>query len=128
MKTTSQLFCTLLMCVFMNVNVFAQDKEVPGKELTGNWAYTFEHPMEGTIKGVCEIVMKDKAVTATFKQGEEAGNKTTAFRWNENGKYYADMDAQGYAVTVSFKPNGNTMKCEMDAGVMVIPVEMEKMN
>lgn len=121
-----QLFCTLLMCIFINGNLSAQNKEIPGKELVGNWSYTFDHPMEGPVKGICEIVMKDKAVTATFKQGNES-NKTTVFRWNENGKYYADMDAQGYTVTVSFKPDGDKMKCDMDAGVMVIPVDMEKM-
>ncbi|GEM_PF-6799216 len=127
MKTIARLLCLMFVCVFFNNVLCAQNKQIPGKELVGTWSYTFEHPMEGTVKGVCEFVEKKNQVSAIFKNGS-GSNQTIPLRLNDNGKYYADMESQGYTVTVSFKPDNNKMKCEMDAGVMIIPVEMERTN
>lgn len=125
MKTTFRIFCVLFMCTVLSGALFANDK-APGKELVGKWSCVFDHPMEGPIKGTCTIAEKDNNVTATFNFGD-GENTTTPFRANDNGKYYADMDSQGYTITISFKADGKKVQCEMDAGVMVIPMEMEKM-
>jgi len=125
MKINVRILCTLFVCAFLSVNLFAQGK-ASAKDLVGNWSYTMDHPMEGPVKGNCEIAQKGDDVVATFKQEGETGNTTSPLRLNDNGKFYADMDSQGYTVTISFKPEGDIIKCEMDAGVISIPLDMKK--
>lgn len=126
MKMNVRFLCTLLVCTFLSVNLFAQDKKASEKDLLGTWSYVMDHPMEGPVKGICKIEQKSNQTVATFTQEGEQSNTTSALRLNDNGKFYADMDSQGYSVGVSFQLDGDKMKCEMDAGVMVIEMDMKR--
>jgi len=125
MKINVRILCTLFVCAFLSVNLFAQGK-ASAKDLVGSWSYTMDHPMEGLVKGTCEIAQKGDDFVATFKQGGEAGNTTSPLRLNDNGKFYSEMESQGYTVSISFQPDGDNMKCEMDAGVMSIPLDLKR--
>lgn len=126
MKMNVRVLCTLFVCALLSVNLFAQEHKVSEKDLLGTWSYVMDHPMEGPVKGICKIVEKENQTVAIFTQEGEPGNTTSPLRLNENGKFYANMDSQGYDVGLSFQLNGDAMKCDMDAGVLVITVDMKR--
>ncbi|MCC8134255.1 MAG: hypothetical protein LUG96_15170 [Tannerellaceae bacterium] len=123
MKTTVLFY----MCVLLSfsASLFAQDKQIP-KELLGEWSYQFSHPMTGErIDGTCSIKEVKKEVKAYFTGGANT-METSNLRANDNGKFYGDMTAEGYPITVSFDLQGDQIARVFDAGVMQIPVSMNR--
>ncbi|MCD7975949.1 MAG: hypothetical protein LUG51_01885 [Tannerellaceae bacterium] len=123
MKTTVLFY----MCVLLSLSatIFAQDKQIP-KKLLGEWTYEFSHPMTGeVVNGQCSIKEVKKEVKAYFSGGANT-METSNLRANDNGKFYGDMTAEGYPITVSFDLKGNKIDCVFDAGMMQIPVSMKR--
>ncbi len=125
MKTTIRVFCTIC-CLVLCVSLSAQEKKAFPKEMMGKWSYSIENPESGEVmKGICTIAQKDDATKATFDMGQ-GGADTTPFRVNDNGKFYADLDIQGYVLGVTFTIVEGKLSCEMDAGGFIIPIELKK--
>ncbi len=124
MKTTIRVFCTLCMLVLC-VSLSAQEKKVP-QEMFGKWNCSIENPQTGDImKGTCVVDEKDNVVKATFDMGWGEAS-SSAFRPNDNGKFYADFDVQDFTLGLCFFMKADKLVCEMDAGGYLIPLEMTK--
>jgi len=127
MKTTVRVLSALLFFT-MSLSLFAQEKTVP-KEILGAWNFVMEDPQSGdSHKGVCTITEKGSETKAFFKIGDGEGSETTPFRANDNGKFYCDMEIQGYGFDVCFDLKGEALNCELDISGFVIPLEMTKAN
>jgi hypothetical protein len=113
-----------MFCLFC-LSLSAQLQDVP-LEMLGKWTYTFEDPQSGgPVTGFCTIKQNEGVTTADFEL-EYGNSSTSAFRPNENGKFYADMEVQSYPISVSFKLEGDLILCDLDAGSFVLPLEMKK--
>lgn len=124
MKTTVKLFVAVLF-LSLSFSVSAQKKDVP-KEMLKKWSFVMEDPQTGdSFDGVCTITQKKNETTATFAIGENS-TETSAFRPNDNGKFYADMEVQGYFLGVSFDMQDGKLICELDGGSWSFPLEMKE--
>ncbi|MDR2118370.1 MAG: hypothetical protein LBP25_02380 [Tannerellaceae bacterium] len=124
MKTAIQslALCIGLLCTF---TLSAQQKDIP-KEMLGKWTYTYEDPQSGQSSvGTCTLTQDGATVKATFEL-DYGTIVTTALRPNENGKYYADMEVQSYPLSVAFKPNGETLQCDILADSFDFTVQMKR--
>ncbi|MDR0430551.1 MAG: hypothetical protein LBH58_08775 [Tannerellaceae bacterium] len=125
MKTTISLFITVLF-LSLSFSVSAQKKDVP-KEMLKKWSFVMEDPQTGgAYDGVCTITQKEKETKATFTIGDQS-TETTAFRPNDNGKFYADLEVQGYPMGVSFDMLDGKLICVLDGGSWNFPLEMSLM-
>jgi hypothetical protein len=124
MKTILRLFSTAALCMFC-FSLSAQQKEVP-KEFLGKWAFTYEDAQTGqNSNGLC-TVKQDKEETTAFFELEYGSVSTSALRPNDNGKFYADIEIEGYPILVAFKLDGDTLVCDWDAGSFFISVGMKR--
>ncbi|GAB6395007.1 MAG: hypothetical protein MdMp024_1319 [Bacteroidales bacterium] len=125
MKTMVRLIYVVTLLVF-SLSLSAQKKEVP-KEMLGSWSYSMEDPQSGQmLDGTCTI-KQNKGETKAYIHSGPYIFETTAFRPNDNGKFYADAETHGNPLTLSFYLiDKTTLSCEADAGSFVIPVEMKK--
>lgn len=114
--------CILCACCF---SLSAQQKEVP-KGMLGKWSYTFEDPQTGQpSEGICTVIQEGETTTATFEL--DYGTITsTPLRPNDNGKFYADMEVQGYPLYVAFELIDNNLSCNVSADAFDIPVQMKR--
>lgn len=124
MKTVVRVFCAF-MFLTLSVSLSAQEKTVP-KEILGDWNYVMENPQTGeSHDGVCTIATKGKETKATFKVGDNV-SETSAFRPNDNGKFYCDMELQGYMFGVVFDLKEDKLNCELEISGYILPLEMTK--
>ncbi|MDH6356566.1 hypothetical protein [Parabacteroides sp. PF5-9] len=118
---------SILVCVFMSVNLFAQQKEIVVTDLLGNWEYVMADPVSmAEVKGLCEISQQGDGAVASFKMGDGREMKTSELSKNSQGLFYASMEAEGFELYVYFELEGDVIHCAIDAGVMEIPLEMKK--
>jgi hypothetical protein len=124
MKTVIRLFTACMLCVCC-LSLSAQQKEVP-KEILGKWSYTFEDPQTGQPStGLCTIKQDGETTTAIFEL-DYGTITTTPLRPNDNGKFYADMEVQGYPLFVTFALIDNNLSCNVSADSFDIPVQMKR--
>lgn len=124
MKTIVRLFCASALCL-LSLSVSAQQKEVPA-EFLGKWTFTFEDPQTGQdATGLC-TVRQDKGETTALFELDYGSASTTAFRPNDNGKFYADMEIQGYPISLAFRSADELLICDLDGGSFFMSLEMKK--
>jgi hypothetical protein len=124
MKTIIRFFGTCIVCVCC-LSLSAQQKEVP-KEILGKWSCAYDDPQTGQpSKGFCTIKQEGQSVTATFEI-DYGTITTTPFRPNANGKLYADMEVQGYSLSVAFAIVDNKLSCNVSADDFNVPILMQR--
>ncbi|MDR2809053.1 MAG: hypothetical protein LBB84_00640 [Tannerellaceae bacterium] len=116
--------CVLFACCF---SLSAQQqKEVP-KEMLGKWSYTFEDPQSGQPStGFCTIKQEEGNTTAVFELDYYGVTTSTPFRPNDNGKFYADMDVQGYPLSLAFAFVDKNLSCNISADSFDFTVQMKR--
>lgn len=125
MKTTVKIVCAIFLLA-CSMSSYAQDKTVP-KEILGKWSFVMENPETGEkFDGICTVSEKDNQVKAHMQVGDGGGMTSTAFRPNENGKFYADMEYDGYPLYLSFALDGDKMTCTVDVGSFDFPINMTR--
>lgn len=125
MKTTVKIVCAILFMA-CSVSLFAQEKTVP-KEILGKWSYVLENPNTGeSYDGLCTISEKDNQVKALMQMGDNPGVSSSVFRPNANGKFYADMDLDGYGFTLAFELEGDKITCTVETDSFEFPIEMTR--
>jgi hypothetical protein len=124
MKTIIRLFAACLLCA-CSFSLSAQQKEIP-QSLIGKWSYTFEDPQTGQpSSGFCIIKQEGENTVAVFETDYGTAT-TTPFRPNNNGKFYADMELQGYPIYVAFKRTETAVSCDMTADSFEFTVQMKR--
>jgi hypothetical protein len=126
MKTIFSLVVAVL-CLTASLSTSAQKKEVP-KEMLAKWSFVLQNPQTGdSYDGICSIEQNKEETKAIFTfGGEDSG--TTPFRPNDNGKFYADLELQGYSMGVSFDLQEGKLICVLDGGSWSFPLEMTKVD
>jgi hypothetical protein len=125
MKTIIRLSAACILCAWC-FSLQAQQKDVP-KEMIGKWSYSFEDPQSGQIStGFCTIQQEKKSTTAIFDLDYYGTITTTPFRPNENGKFYADIEVQGYPITVAFNLIDKNLTCDMISDAFELAVQLKK--
>jgi hypothetical protein len=124
MKTIVRFLCAVALCVYGFCSASAQQQVPEG--FPGKWVFVYEDPQTGQeARGRCTVKQDGGDTVAQFEL-DYGSPTTTAFRYNENGKFYADMEIMGYPILLAFKAAGETLLCEFDGGIFFLSFVMKK--
>lgn len=124
MKTIVKISCAMLLLAFCT-SLSAQEKSIP-KEMYGKWSFVLDDGNGGSMQGTCVVAQEGEETKAAFDLGMGSAAKTSAFRFNDQGVILADFNVEGYPLLLTFKLEDGILMCDLDAGAMVIPIDMKR--